>query len=453
MSGIGKQNVTLAGALALLALSSVTAAQFRQEPGRSIGTITTQGHLIVLTLDQDVLGKANLFDLAHHSLRFTPDGSGYRVETVASQWDPAFGAELPGSDASLKNFAFPFSGKTWTSFSVGVTGSITFGEAPVPAGRPTIAEPNHSGGLAVDRFAELQQAGPALINTVPAISVFFKPRLSGKRYLKESADRAVITWSLTEPTGGIQDMSWTPTVNRFQAVLHKDGTIEFNYDDVHAEDAIVGLYPVISAGNETEIAHVTSAENDAVAAHLDIKNIKLTAVDGLFFKVTLETRGPVLAENDPAIAGLAYRVCLDREKPTADCAQDAGMVWTIFGGRGRGGRARGGAPVSRYFAFGPGLLPAVKVNGNSISMQGTLPADYKSGDRIFLSAAVQTAGTPPVTVDRVAPQPVRLTGLASPEVHLSSLKKSDGPFPVVFETIAYFGSAVMVERWPVVVVQ
>ncbi len=437
MSGIGRHNVTLAGTVALLALSSVTAAaQFRQEPGHSIGTVTTQGHLIVLTVDPDVLGKANLFDLAHHSLRFTPDGPGYRVETVPSQWDRAFGAELPGSDASLKNFAFPFSGKTWSSFSVGVTGSITFGEAPVPAGRPSIAEPNHSGGLAVDRFAELQQAGPALINTVPAISVFFKPRLSGKRYLKESADRAVITWNLTEPTGGIQDMTWTPTVNRFQAVLHKDGTIEFNYDDVHAEDAIVGLYPVVSAGNETEIGHVVSVENAAVAAHLDIKNIELAAIDGLFFKVTIETRGPVLAEDEPAIAGLTYRVCLDREKPIADCTQDAGMVWTIFGGRGRGGRARG-APASRYFAFGPGLLPAVQVNGTSLSMEGTLPADYKSGDRIFLSAAVQTAGTPPVIVDRVAPRPVRLTGLASPEVHLSSLKKSDGPFPVVFETFHY----------------
>ena len=61
---------------------SVGAAQSRQEPGRSIGTITTQGNLIVMTLNEAALGKANLFDLAHRTLRFTPDGDAYRVENV-----------------------------------------------------------------------------------------------------------------------------------------------------------------------------------------------------------------------------------------------------------------------------------------------------------------------------------------------------------------------------------
>src|SRR6185312_5273434 len=437
MSDSRKQNLVLAGALALLSVSSVSVqAQFRQEPGRSLGTVTTQGNLIVLTLDENVLGKANLFNLAHHTVRFTPEGSRYRVETLPGQWDKDFGTEMPGPEGSLKNFTFPFSGKPQSSFSVGVTGSITFGEAP-SAGRQSIAEPNRSGGLAVDRFAELQQAGPALINTVPALSIFFKPRLQGKRYLKETADRAVITWDVTEPVGGIQDMTWTPTVNRFQAVLHKDGTIEFNYDDVHAEDAIVGVYPVVTAGNETEIGHVAAAEHAAVAPHLNIKDIKLSAVDGLFLKVTIETRGPILAETDPAITGLTYRVCLDHDKPAGDCAADAGTAWSIIGGGGRFGRPRGGQAGSRYFAFGPGLQPAVKVNGNTISMEGTLPAEYKPGDRIFLSAAVQTAGTPPATVDRVSAQPVKLAGLANPEVHLSSLSKRDGPFAVVFETFHY----------------
>src|ERR1700743_3235960 len=100
MRMIGKQNLTLAGALALLSLSSVTAqAQFRQEPGHSLGTVTTQGNLIVLTLDEGVLGKANLFNLAHHTVRFTPDGSRYRVETLPLQWDKDFGTEMPGPDA------------------------------------------------------------------------------------------------------------------------------------------------------------------------------------------------------------------------------------------------------------------------------------------------------------------------------------------------------------------
>jgi len=191
-----------------LALLSSADGQGR-EPGKSIGSVAVRGNLIVMTLDEGVLGKESLFDLAHHTLRFTPAESQYRVENVALQWDPEFGAEMSGSQAALKSFAFPFSGKTWNSLSVGVTGSIVFGETAAGRG-------GRGGGISVDRFAELAQAGRSLINTTPAISVFFKPRMSGTRYLKELDDRAVITWSLTEPSGGVQDMSWRPTVNRFR---------------------------------------------------------------------------------------------------------------------------------------------------------------------------------------------------------------------------------------------
>ena len=435
MSYSGKHNFVRLGCLALMLSALPAQPQYRQEPGHSIGTVSKQGNLIVLTLDEDVLGKANLFNLAHHTLRFTPEGSGYRVETLPTKWDSEFGSEMAGSEATLKNFAFPFSGQSWNSFSVGMTGSITFGPPVGPAPRPpSVVDARPDWGIAVDRFAELQQAGPALINTVRAISVFFKPRLSGTRYLKEYADRAVVTWSVTEPVGGIQDMTWTPTVNRFQAVLHKDGAIELNYDEVHAEDAIVGIYPMVTQNNEKEIAAIATGENAATPAHLDIKSVKLAAVDSLFLKVTLETRGPVLAANDPSIMGIAYRVCLDRNAPAAGCTQTSDTVWTIQAG---GGRGRGGPGTPRYTAVGSGVLPAVQVNGNTISMEGTLPAGFKTGDPMFLSAAVQTAGAPPVIVDQVLPHSIKLAGLANPSVHLSSLKKEDGPFPVVYETFHY----------------
>jgi hypothetical protein len=45
--------------------------------------------------------------------------------------------------------------------------------------------------LCVDaKPAELKQAGAGFIHTVPALSVFFKPRLSGTRYLKEGVEGA-----------------------------------------------------------------------------------------------------------------------------------------------------------------------------------------------------------------------------------------------------------------------
>src|SRR5204862_7329170 len=101
-----------------------------------------------------------------------------------------------------------------------VNGSISFGAAQSSPGGG-----GRGGGFSIDRFAQLQEASRTLINTVPAICVFFKPRMSGTRYVKELADRVVITWNVTEPFGGIQDFTWTPTVNRFQTVLRKDGTI------------------------------------------------------------------------------------------------------------------------------------------------------------------------------------------------------------------------------------
>ena len=58
----------------------ITYAQGAQTPGRSIGTISTEGDLIVMTLNEGALGSANPFDLGGRTLRFTPGAGGYRGE-------------------------------------------------------------------------------------------------------------------------------------------------------------------------------------------------------------------------------------------------------------------------------------------------------------------------------------------------------------------------------------
>jgi hypothetical protein len=445
--------------LILLALSATMTsliptafAQPQREPGKTLGTVTVKDNLIVMTLDEGVLGKENLFNLAHHTLRFTPEGAQYRAETAPFHWDADFGPAMSGSQVELKNFSFPFSGKAFNAFSVGMTGSMTFGEPAAAGGRGRGAAGGagggragaggggRGGGLSVDRFAELATAGRQIINTVPAISVFFKPRMNGARYMKELADRAVITWDLTEPVGGVQDMIWRPSVNRFQAVLHKDGAIELSYEEVHAEDAIVGIYPVLNAGAVKEVGSISGVGNPAAAANLDIKSVKLSAVDGLFLRATIETRGPVLPEGE-GIAGIAYRVCLDAKKPAGDCAANSkeDAVWTIngggFGGRG-GGRNGGAAGGVRYNASGEGVLNNVKVDGNTISFEGSLPAGYKAGETIYVSASSQAPGSTDL-VGKAAPQAVKLSGIASPEVHLSEVKKTDGPFSAIYESFHY----------------
>lgn len=414
-----------------------TYAQARQDPGRSIGTVTTQGNLIVMTLNEGALGRANLFDLARRTLRFTPEGAGYRAENLALQWDSDFGAEITNPQVTLHNFAFPFSGKTWDSLSVGTTGSVSFGPPPSnPA--PGGGFGGRGGGVSIGRFDQLREAARTLINTVPALCVFFKPRMSGTRHVKELADRVVITWNLTEPFGGIQDFTWTPTVNRFQTVLRKDGTIDMSYDQLAAKDAIVGIYPMVAGGAEKDLATLSDSEDAQLDPHLDLKSVKVGVVDGLFLKVTFETRGPVLPEGDPKLPGLTYRVFFDSHKPLPARPENAraDAVWAISG-FGRGGGGGGGRGVtSRYVASGPGVFPNVKMSGNTISLQGLLPAGFKSGDKPAMYAEV-AAGTPPATVDEISPQTVTLEGIRNPEVDLSSLKRQDGPFPIIYESFHY----------------
>ena len=53
---------------AVLVLRGLAHGQGRQDPGKSIGTISVRGELIVMTLTEGALGKASLFDLVHRTL-------------------------------------------------------------------------------------------------------------------------------------------------------------------------------------------------------------------------------------------------------------------------------------------------------------------------------------------------------------------------------------------------
>ena len=401
-----------------------------ERPGHPIGAVSTDGDLIVMELDEGALGKANLFDLVGRTLRFTPEGSKYRVENTASQWDPEFGPEPSGAEVALHNFVFPFSGKTWNSFLLGTTGSISFGEGEERSGEgPGPGPRGRAAGVSIRRFDQLAEAAGTLVNTVPAICVFFKPRTSGPHYVKELADRVVITWDLTEPFGNIQDFTWFKTINRFQAVLHRNGSIEMSYNQLAAKDAIVGIYPMLS-GEEKPLATISAEPHPAVAAHLDVRNLKISVVDGLLLKVRFETRGPVLPEGDPAVGGIAYRVFFDAQLPgIADTAYPS-LVWTVRG------FAPPGRP-SRYFAFGPGVSRTVKTSGNTIALQGILPSSLRGAEQVAVHAEVVAPGSPEQIVEQLSPHLVRLSGIRNPEVHLSALTRKDGPFAVAYESFHY----------------
>ncbi|HEV8218141.1 MAG TPA: hypothetical protein VGP95_19965 [Gemmatimonadaceae bacterium] len=439
--------------LLLLALSSRLVAQ--RQPGHPIGKVTTIGNLIHLELDSGAIAPERLFDLDHRTLRFTPDGAGFRVENVALVWDAEFGPALSTSAAPLTRFKFPFSGREWDTLNV-ATGSITFGAMQggrggargggPPIGNRTGAGGSGRAGFQMERYAVLQSVGRTFINMIPGIAAFTRVGLNGQRFMKELDDRAVVTWTLTEGAGGIQAFSWTPTVNRIQATLHKNGVIELSYNDVNAKDAVVGVFPLVTSGVEKPIATVAGDESPNVAPNLDIKSIKLTEIDGLFLKATIETRGPAFPDPsavnqqgvdkqaagtaDPAINGVTYRIALNKTDGLNDAGK-ATAVWTIrgfAGGRGFGGGRGMGA---RLIAAGDGAEPDVVVSGNTITVKGILPTQLSGVTRAFVSA--DASASPTSIVDRIAPRAISLTDIRSPEVDLSATTPKNGVLPIAYE--------------------
>jgi hypothetical protein len=143
----------------------------------------------------------------------------------------------------------------------------------------------------------------------------------------------------------------------------------------------------------------------------------------------------VLPEGDPGLDGIAYRVYFYVHKPTAaptGAAARPDAVWAI-----RGFQPERPNSASRYLAFGPGLSRSVKTSGNTISIQGILPQALGRTTEIHV-AADASARESEKPVAEVPARPVTLSGIRNPELHLSSLKPKDGPFPLAYESFHYY---------------
>ena len=393
-------------------------------PGRGIGNISTLGDLVVMELDEGALGKTNLFDLTGHTLRFLPQHSRYSVRMAPLQWDSEFGAEFAGTDMVLHKFSFPFSGKSWNVFRVGITGWISFVNSQIRD-----EEGNGSKGVSISRFDSLADAAGQLFDRAPAVCAFFKPRMSGVRHVKELGDRVVVTWNLTEPFGSIQDFTWSKTTNRFQAILKRDGEIDFSYQELAAKDAIVGLYPVAS-GKEKLLATISSDAHSELAEHLDASSVKISSIDDMVVQVTFETRGPVLKPGDPALQRFAYQVSFAQESSAQPSAAHETVNWTVVGSKRPG-------KDSNYFVFGPGVSKKAEANGNRITIRGILPLSLRNAGRIAASAQVISGSDQEKTLEQLPHQTVQLSLINNPEVHFSSLSPKDGPFSLIYESFHY----------------
>jgi hypothetical protein len=70
-------------------------------------------------------------------------------------------------------------------------------------------------------------------------------------------------------------------------------------------------------------------------------------------------------------------------------------------------------------------------------LEGVLPAALRGAEQVAVYAEVVAPGNPEQIVERLSPYVVRLSGIRSPEVHLSSLTRKDGPFAIIYESFHY----------------
>ncbi len=87
-------NAALIAFLVYLPYAQLHARGFQEPTGHSAGKVRAVGDLIDMTLDEGAFGKESLFYLTKRTMKFTPDGAGYRVETLPLKWDADFGAKL-----------------------------------------------------------------------------------------------------------------------------------------------------------------------------------------------------------------------------------------------------------------------------------------------------------------------------------------------------------------------
>ncbi len=418
--------------ISIAALHPNLVAQLGMPAGHPIGKVSTKGDLIVLQLDEGALGKEDLFNLVGRTLHFTPENAQYRVDTSALRWDADFGSELANDQVELHKFTFPFSGKNWSSLQAGTRGWIAFGKRDTTEGNGNRFRPE---SVSIGRFDPLAEAAGTLINSAPAMCVFFKPRMSGRVYAKELPDSLVITWDLTEPFGNIQDFTWFKTVNLFQTVLHRNGEIDMSYKQLAARDAIVGVYPKLP-GTEKPLAEISGLAGHASnAPYLDVDRVKLSIVDGALLRVAFETRGPIPAEGDAAAKGIGFRVVFDTPKGGTGDSQRA-VRWTAEGVGSEDSPT--GKPT--YFVYGRGVSHTAKAVGNSIVIQGVLPPELRAAGRLRVSAEVLSEKNTTGPVEKLGLQMVEFSDLQNPEVHFSSITSKDGPFPVVYEAFHYGSS-------------
>jgi uncharacterized protein (TIGR03437 family) len=207
--------------------------------------------------DGSVVIPANSFDLAGRSVLFTPSGNGYTVTGGASAFETSLGTKLdltrapavnpktvidprvePGDDAYITQplgFNFSFYGASYANLTISSNGFLVF--------RPANVGNQYFDDNAVDSGEALSSLQTALPRIAPYWHDLDARAASTTGasgiYMRTDADKVVVTYN------NISDFPNRPGdngVHRFQAILFRDGRIQFNYEQAQLTSmALAGI--------------------------------------------------------------------------------------------------------------------------------------------------------------------------------------------------------------------
>jgi uncharacterized protein (TIGR03437 family) len=243
------------------------AVQLRAERGDRALAVAALAHdvgdIAVLEDAGDLIAPYNAFDLDQHTVTFTPAAGGYRFETGSGTYDQAaaaagtFLADLGDDDSRETSlpFSFPFFGDSYRAVFVNSDGNLTFGQ------------PDSGHG---DRSLGRMTSGP------PRIAPLFRDlnptqSLQGVFVLSE-ASRVVVTWAAVPDYDGTYPQT-------FQVRLYPNGRVEFAYNGVITDAALVGISPggdqgtttLVSFAGDTSVVYAgTIAERFTTTAEVDV---------------------------------------------------------------------------------------------------------------------------------------------------------------------------------------
>jgi uncharacterized protein (TIGR03437 family) len=218
----------------------------RQTAARA--AIPDAGDIAILEDSGGVVARRNPFDLDLKTIQFSlvnVSANQYRFQTSGSTYDGAAasaGAPIPlGDDDSALftlPFPFPFFGNNYQKIFVNSDGNLTF-----QTGDSDVAE----------RTLGRMAAGP------PRLAPLFmdldpSKKPTGVRVLSEAA-RFIVSWNGVPEYSGVG----VGNLQTFQVRLYPDGRIEFAYNGVDTDGAVVGISPGGLRGSTTVVSFSANA--------------------------------------------------------------------------------------------------------------------------------------------------------------------------------------------------